>query len=204
MAKQDRPKKKPASKLTPGQERFCIYYVNQRADERVSAAEAYRRAYPNYNGRHAAQLALRLLQQHPIVMQRIAQLRDRAAKRLEVSAERVLRELASIAFSDISRLVHWDSAGEQTLVASDELLEEDKAAIKDIATDKSRTRVRLHDKVAALEKLAKHLGLFTEKVDITSGGQSFATLSDEQRVERITQLLNTARTRLAGRDAPSS
>lgn len=64
--------------------------------------------------------------------------------------------------------------------------------------------MRLHDKIAALDRLAKYLGLLTEKVDVTSAGKPVGALTEDERIERITQLFDAARTRHDGRDSSSS
>jgi hypothetical protein len=89
-----------------------------------------------------------------------------------VDAEKVIAEIATIAFADIRDVATWTESG-VLFVPSGEL--EDHEA-KAIASVKSRRRVhrdkeggetevtelevKLHPKLDALEKLSKHLGLY--------------------------------------------
>ena len=115
---------------------------------------------------------------------------------MEIQSETVLRELARIAFSRMTNLVQWDADGNFQIIPSLDLSDDDTAAIKEVVVGaRGQSRIKLHDKVAALEKLAKHLGLFTEKVDVTSGGKPIESLTDAERVARISELFDEARRR---------
>jgi hypothetical protein len=85
---------------------------------------------------------------------------DRAA-RLGVTIEKVLREYARIAFADLRHIVRWDDSG---LHVNEHLTKADAAAISEIgtgSTGKGPVRVKLYDKKAALDAIARHLGMFT-------------------------------------------
>ena len=66
-------------------------------------------------------------------------------------------------FADMRGAVTWGSEGVE-LIASDQMEDEMAAAIASIShtvtNDSGSVRVRLHDKLRALEKLGRHLGLF--------------------------------------------
>jgi hypothetical protein len=85
---------------------------------------------------------------------------ERAA-RLGITVERVLLEYASIAFADLRHLVEWGPDGIR-IKSSDEVSEEDARAISEIVpgTDPAHSRVKLYDKKAALDAIARHLGMF--------------------------------------------
>lgn len=85
---------------------------------------------------------------------------ERAA-RLGVTPERVLREYARIAFADLARLADWGPEG-VVLKTPDRLDDADTAAISEIAgaPGSKNHRVKLYDKKAALDVLARHLGIF--------------------------------------------
>lgn len=94
------------------------------------------------------------------------------ARRLEIEADRVVRELAAVAFSDIRRVVRWrplparDGAAEVTryvveLRASRDIDAASAAAIASIWPHRhGPPTVRMHDKLPALALLGRHLGLF--------------------------------------------
>jgi phage terminase small subunit len=110
-----------------------------------------------------------------------------AAQRAEVSLERVLRELAAIAFSNITKVVTWgpsvqvreekDEGGQRvkvvtsavSLVPRDKLDENTAAAIAAVSQSSTGAlRVRMHDKLAALIALGKHLGMFDQRTQKTN------------------------------------
>jgi len=79
------------------------------------------------------------------------------AARLGITVERVLRELGSIAFADITRIVSWD-AEKLTMTASGKLDKTETAAIAEIvasAKDGKIYRVKNHDKTPALALLLR-------------------------------------------------
>jgi phage terminase small subunit len=111
---------------------------------------------------------------------RVQEIVGRAAERAEVSLERVLRELAAIAFSDISKAVTWgprvevreDEHGRPVkiitsalvLVPSDKLDENTAAAIAAVSQNSTGAlRIKMHNKLAALVVLGKYLGMFDER-----------------------------------------
>lgn len=79
--------------------------------------------------------------------------------RLEITADRVLREYAKLAFSDLSKYVTVD--GNSILVKDlAELPAELTAAISELSETNQGLKIKLHDKKGSLDSLAKHLGLF--------------------------------------------
>ena len=110
----------------------------------------------------------------------------RAAERAEVSLERILRELAAIAFSRISKAVTWgpsvqvreeEEDGQRVkvivsavlLVPSDKLDENTAAAIATVSQSSTGAlRIKMHNKLAALVVLDKYLGMFDERPQNTN------------------------------------
>jgi phage terminase small subunit len=83
------------------------------------------------------------------------------AARLGITAERVLKEYARIAFSDLGDIAEWDEQGLR-VKPSGSLSEDDIAAIAEIVASASTGtvyRIKLHDKKPVLNALARHLGL---------------------------------------------
>ena len=146
---------KPDRPLSLKQQRFVDeYLVDMNAtDAAIRAGYSEASAYS-----HGAFLTRR-----PNVAAAIeARLAERRA-RLEVTAARVIAELARIAFADIGRIMDWSSE-DVALKPPGEIPPEDRAAIQEIAVVKRHdglaTRVILHDKERALEVLCRYLGLF--------------------------------------------
>lgn len=133
----------------------------------LSQAQAYRNAYPSSAKwknesvwKRASELAA-----HREVSGRVQELLRKAAANNEVTGERVVREIARIAFFDIRKLVRDDG----TPIPIKGLDDDTAAAIAglDVARvgnamigEAEVLKFRISDKNAALEKLAKHLGLF--------------------------------------------
>lgn len=122
------------------------------------------------------------------VLARIAELQGNAANRAEITAERVLRELAKIGFADMRKLLRWtgnlpqmdleaaeDSGEVEISVAnfvqlfdSDALDDDTAACISEISqTKEGALKVKLHDKQAALVSIGRHLGMFKDRVEHT-------------------------------------
>jgi phage terminase small subunit len=124
------------------------------------------------------------------ILARVQEIVGRAAERAEVSLERILRELAAIAFSDISKAVTWgpsvqvreeeeeeDEDGRRvkvitsavSLVPSERLDANTAAAIAEVSQGSTGAlRIKTHDELAALVALGKHLGMFDQRTQKTN------------------------------------
>lgn len=124
-----------------------------------NASEAARRA--GYSEKSAADTGSRLVR-HPAVAAALAVAQDSALKRLAVTEDRVLTEIARIAFADLTDYLTWGPDG--TVLKSSAMLDDDQsAAVAEVAeTTAGRVRLKLHDKVRALDALAKRLGLLAD------------------------------------------
>ena len=84
------------------------------------------------------------------------------AARLGITPERVLEEYRRIAFANLSHIVDWNE-GQMTVKAASKLDEEDIAAIAEIVQSAGPEgkpyRVKLYDKRAALDAIARYLGM---------------------------------------------
>lgn len=92
----------------------------------------------------------------------------RVEKKLDISAERVLQQYAKIAFGDIKDLVTWDAYGRVKLRPMDEV---DGTVISElyevVSENGTRTlRLKTSDRMAALEKLFRHLGLDKQQLNV--------------------------------------
>ncbi|HEV2265573.1 MAG TPA: terminase small subunit [Stellaceae bacterium] len=126
----------------------------------MNATEAARRAgyKPHYAGLRGYALMRR-----PDVQVAIRDAMDARAARTGVTADRVVEELAAIAFSDIRHILDF-GPDRVRLLPADKMSATDRAAIKSISVRIGRrgcghVRVRLHDKFAALMMLERHLGM---------------------------------------------
>lgn len=134
-------------KLTEKQKRFVQEYL---VDLNATAA-AQRAGYKDPN------IGRQLITKNN-VSAAIQEAMDKRQSRVEITQDRVLRELAAIAFAkgtDYASII----SGMVMVTDTGELTEEQKAAIVAIKQTKEGVEVKLADKLKALELLAKHLGL---------------------------------------------
>jgi phage terminase small subunit len=144
----------------------------------LNATQAAIRA--GYSAKTAGQQSFTLLKNVEI-QARIQELQSERSKRTQVTADRVLLELARIGFSDVRKL--FNEAGHLREIGS--LCDETApavAAIEVVTKPGSETdgegnrtveyvhKVKLWDKNTALDKIAKHLGMMVEKHEHTGEG----------------------------------
>jgi phage terminase small subunit len=163
-----------AERLTGKQARFCAEYL---AD--FNATQAAIRA--GYSAKTAAEMGCENLNK-PNIQAEIRRLGLETAQKLDVSRERVMRELAAIAFaraSDVVRvttekapelgihpitgevvtaLTGWRQSVKIT--DTDELPDDILAAVASVKQGANGIEVKLHDKIKPLELLGKMLGMF--------------------------------------------
>ena len=159
-------------------EAFCQRY-------RLSFNATQAATEAGYSSKTARSQGSRLLTNVDI-QERLRELATAAQERNDVTEDRVIEELRRIAFLDLRELFTWDDE-RAAYVPSGELSAEAVAAVQSIKTktstralgDATETTIELdlktYDKLTALDKLARHLGMFTERVDVTSGGESVVT-----------------------------
>ncbi len=141
--------------MTPRQRRFVEEYLVD-----LNATRAAKRA--GYSARSARYTGYKLLQ-NPAVAAAVAKAQGRRAARTQVSADRVVTELAKVAFGDPRRLLSWGPGG-VVLRDSSELTEAEAALVSEVSETRTAAggtrKVKLHCKLTALNALGKHLGLF--------------------------------------------
>jgi phage terminase small subunit len=134
------------------QRKFLVEYLKD-----FDATNAAIRA--GYTKTSAYANSYKLLRRPDIAAAVEAALAERA-KRIGATADRVIEEYARIAFADIRRLFDWDEDGRNLRVKRG-LGADEAATIRDVEKSADGTvRLRLYDKKASLDALAKHLGLF--------------------------------------------
>ena len=84
-----------------------------------------------------------------------------ARRAVGITVERVLIEYARIAFTDIRQVLTWGPE-DLALKSPDQLSDAEAAAIREIAPGArpGAYRVKSYDKKAALDAIARHLGIF--------------------------------------------
>ncbi len=109
----------------------------------------------------------------PAIAEAIAEARAKRLERNEVTAERILGELARVAFFDPRKAFNPDGS----MKPLDELDDDTAAAIAGLDLAEIRDsegkpigvlkKIKIADKLVALDKLARHLGLFNDKLKIS-------------------------------------
>lgn len=160
------PKKKSKGRsLSPKQAQFVKEYLVD-----LNATQAAIRA--KYSPKTASRIGPELLGK-TWVAEAIQVEMDKRAKRTEITADRVLQELAKIGFANIADFVTLQGAGvpvldfskadEAKLAAVSEITQDTYTEGRgDEAENVKKTKFKLHDKVKALQHLGNHLGLFRE------------------------------------------
>ncbi len=149
-------------KLSPKQERFCAEYIKL-----GNATQAYINA--GYSAKTANNSAHALLV-NPGIARRVEEMRRQVTKKLLLEVEDILQEAAWIATSDIKDATDPDGK----IMNVHEMPEKVRRAVRSIeVTDiwaqgvdiGQKTKLTFWDKNKALEMLAKHKKLLTDKVE---------------------------------------
>ena len=140
--------------------RFCEEYMID-LDAKHAAIRA---GYAVSTARTAAEWIKPENPKKPGLRAEIDRMMAERSRKTGISAERVVRELARIAFADITNVVNKET-GEVLADAN----RDDAAAIASVKVKEgeiTEREVRMYDKNRALELLGKHLGLFTDNVKL--------------------------------------
>ena len=148
------------NKLNDRQELFCKEYLIS-----LNATDAARKA--GYSEKTANEQAARMLT-NTNIQEYLQTLQKARSERLEITADRVMLEVARLAFSDIRKLFNTDGT-----IKKIHELDDDTAAILSSIETEYRTegngeaatsiitkKVKLWDKSKNLEALMKHLGMY--------------------------------------------
>jgi phage terminase small subunit len=158
-------------KLTPKQIRFVDEYLVD-----FNATQAAIRA--GYSPKTAAAAAARLLRNVNIQVE-IARRQKDLQKRTEISQDRVVKELARIAFANIADYLHVETQTRtkddgtevtyQTVMFNEtqELSADQRAALAVVKQSVNGFELKLHDKIKALELLGRHIGMFNDKLSLS-------------------------------------
>lgn len=164
------------------QRQFCEEYLIDLNATQAAIRAGYSEKYAHTNARKLLQITT--------IKTKIDELMAERAKRTEITQDRVLKELAIIAFSNaadyaavIEREAVMEVDGQQIKLLDDDgnpimyrtvepvltadLTDEQKRALAVIKKGRDGFEVKPYDKVRALELLGKHLGMFKEQVEVT-------------------------------------
>lgn len=143
----------------------------------LNATRAYRKAYPSVKkDETAAQAGSRMLR-NVKVAEYIAERMQARQERTEITQDKVLEELAAIAFA---RATDYAEVKDDQVIIKDTsgLSENQIKAIAGIKQGKFGIEVKLNDKEKALELLGRHLGMFKDRVEVSGLEEEKTKLSD--------------------------
>lgn len=185
--------------LTPKQKRFADEYLVD-----LNGTRAYKTAYPNIKKEETAAACASKLLRKANIADYIKKQQQELQQKTKITQERVLQELANIAFSDVTSyakivektmeksdvggiaLPVLDSEGNPVIcrtvqpTLTDDLTPPQKSALAVIKQGRSGWEIRTHDKLKALELLGKHIGMF---------GQAAKAEETNKQLQKAVELL---------------
>lgn len=178
--------------LTAKQQRFIEEYLID-----LNGTQAAIRA--GYSENSANEIASENLAK-PNIQEAIAAERAKISERCNITVERVLNEYAKMAFSNMANYITIQDDGSAYIDLSG-VTRDDAAALAEVVTeeykdgrgedarDVKRVKIKLSDKKAALDSISRHLGMFADKIDVTSKGESIKTMDDRELAIRAAMLM---------------
>lgn len=150
--------------MTPKQQLFVQEYLID-----LNASAAARRA--GYSYRNSDKIGSELLGKTG-VSEAIKEQMARRSERIEITADRVLQELALIAFGSVSDIFNGSSISEKQ-----------GRFIKSYSKSKGDVSVSTFDKIAALKLLGEHLNIFSK-----ASAEESHLEGRKQTIERVREL----------------
>lgn len=179
---------KTAESLTPKQQQFVQEYLID-----LNATQAAIRS--GYSEKTAKEQAARLLT-NVHVAAAVQKAMEERSKRTQITADRVLEELALIAFSDV-RHYNVDEAG-RLMVTPDAPHYDVGRAVSSVKFKRSRytgkdgdenettdTEIKVWDKNTALQAIGKHLGMFKDRIEHSGPGGAPIRIKQEADLSKL-------------------
>ena len=161
----------PYLQLSPRRQRFVDEYMIDLCQSKAAA----RAGYSDMTARAQASLIMR----DPIVQAAVRKRMQERVLATHINADRVVLELAKLAFANMADFVQKSENGD-ILFDFSTVTDDHLAAITELTVDEyadptgkrqvTRTRFKLADKRAALVDLGRHIGMFKERVELTGSG----------------------------------
>lgn len=165
-------------KLTGKQELFCQEYLID-----LNATQAAKRA--GYSENSAHDIGCDNLKK-PDIVERLTELKQKRSIRTQITQDRVLQEYARLAYFDVRKLFNDDGS----IKKLSELDDETAAAIIGVEVDEigvgnvvigTTKKVKIADKKGSLDSIARHLGMFDDKLKFKATIEHRHTVSDEDK-----------------------
>lgn len=144
--------------MTRKQERFVEEFLLD-----LNATRAAERA--GYSGSSAKKHCYALLKK-PEIAEAVRKAMEQRSERTQITQDRVLWELAAIAFAKVTDHTCVGEDGVVRVIPTEGLSEQQRKAIAGIKVGRYGVQVSNYDKVRALELLGKHLGMFGSREEL--------------------------------------
>lgn len=142
--------------MTKKQKLFCEEYLID-----LNATQAAIRA--GYSPETAGAIGAENLKK-PQIQKAIARAMADRSRRTGVNADRVVMELAKIAFVNAADVIDADDATLKTDATQEDLAAVQSVKVKTFGEDGVEREIKLADKIKALELLGRHLGMFNDRL----------------------------------------
>lgn len=144
--------------MTRKQARFCEEYLID-----LNATQAAIRA--GYSPDTAGAIGAENLKK-PQIQKAISKAMADRSRRTGVNGDRVVMELAKIAFVNAADVINADDATLKSTAAPEDLAAIQSIKVKDLGEMGMEREIRMADKLKALELLGRHLGLFDDRLKL--------------------------------------
>lgn len=191
-------------KLTRNQQVFCDEYLID-----LNATRAYKVAYKRCKKDNTARSNSSKLLTNTNIKSYIDEKMKAREKRTEITQDRVLKELSKIGFANATDYVNIiEGEYEEDIIEdgvvvdkiiktykyvelqdTEKLTEDKRVAISEIKQGKNGIELKLHDKVRTLELMGRHLGMFTDKVEL-SGNMDINNPIKDLTTEELRKLID--------------
>ena len=182
---------RPIPALTDRQARFVAAYLKSLVVTRAAVAAGY--------GMKTAKQEGEKLMALPQVQAAIADEMAARAQRTAITQDRVLQEIARLAFADIRTIFDENGhlknpsdldADTAAMIASIDVVERPGIDARGEPVLEYVHKIRLNEKTAALTLLCRHLGILNDKIDLTARMHKvIETAPDDELIARLHTLL---------------
>lgn len=164
------------SKITDKQKQFCNEYLID-----LNATRAYKAVYKSCKKDETARANSSRMLTNANIQQYIKEKQNDLQQRTEITQDMVLKELAKIGFAEVTDYAEIKDSFVNIKDTSD-IPKEKVGAISSIEQGNFGIKIRLNDKLKALELMGKHIGMFKEKEEnkpTTETSQLYQALESE-------------------------
>ena len=148
-----------AKKLTEKQKRFVEEYLIDLNATQAAIRAGYSPKTANEQGtQNLAKLS---------IQDAVAKAMAERSRRTGINQDRVLRELARIAFANARDVINMEDATLKEDACPDDTAAIQSVKVKTFGEDGVEREIRMGDKLKALEMLGRHLGMFKDNLNLT-------------------------------------